>query len=164
MEADTTPTKATPTITWLAQAAITYGTALSGTQLDVTADVSGSFAYTPNGGIVLSAGPQTLSVTFTPSDVTKYTTSSAHVKLTINKAIPTMNWATPAAIAYGTALSGTQLNATASVPGTLTYSPAAGTELGVGSQTLSATRESGGTGPGAGRCASPARHGIQAQS
>ena len=39
-------------------------------------------------------------------------------------------------IAYGTALSATQLNATASVPGTFVYTPAAGTVLNAGTQTL----------------------------
>jgi hypothetical protein len=39
----------------------------------------------------------------------------------------------------GTPLSGTQLSATASVPGTFTYSPAAGTILDVGTLTLSAS-------------------------
>jgi len=50
---------------------------------------------------------------------------------------PVITWSTPAAIVYGTALSATQLNATASVAGTFTYSPAGGTVLGAGSQTLS---------------------------
>jgi hypothetical protein len=55
---------------------------------------------------------------------------------------PTITWPTPAAIAYGTPLSATQLNATASyngtaVAGTFTYTPALGTVLGAGSQTLS---------------------------
>ena len=65
--------------------------------------------------------------------------------LTINKATPTINWTNPADITYGTALSGTQLNATAtfglsgpSVPGTFTYNPASGTALPAGDgQTLS---------------------------
>src|SRR5205823_5918498 len=39
---------------------------------------------------------------------------------------PTITWATPADIVYGTALSATQLNATASTAGTFTYTPAAG--------------------------------------
>ncbi len=39
---------------------------------------------------------------------------------------------------YGTALSATQLNATASVPGTFTYSPAAGTVLRAGKTTVTA--------------------------
>ena len=52
---------------------------------------------------------------------------------------PTITWATPAPIVYGTALSSSQLDATAPVPGTFTYSPAAGTVLPVGQQTLNAT-------------------------
>ena len=53
---------------------------------------------------------------------------------TINKAMPTVTWPTPAAISYGTALSATQLNATASTPGTFAYTPAAGTVLMAGVQ------------------------------
>ena len=43
------------------------------------------------------------------------------------------------ASSYGTALGAGQLNATSSVPGTFTYSPAAGTVLNAGSQLLSVT-------------------------
>jgi hypothetical protein len=50
---------------------------------------------------------------------------------------PVIIWSTPTAISYGTPLSATQLDATASVPGTFVYSPAAGTVLAVGAQTLS---------------------------
>jgi hypothetical protein len=58
----------------------------------------------------------------------------------VTKAAPTVNWPAPAAITYGTALSSVQLNATASVPGTFVYTPAAGTVLGGGNgQTLSVT-------------------------
>jgi hypothetical protein len=46
----------------------------------------------------------------------------------VSKATPVITWATPAPITYGTTLSSTQLNATASVPGTFVYSPAAGTD------------------------------------
>lgn len=57
---------------------------------------------------------------------------------TVNKATPTINWSNPADIVYGTALSGAQLNATASVPGTFNYTPSAGTVLNAGNgQTLS---------------------------
>src|ERR1035437_3819927 len=42
---------------------------------------------------------------------------------------PTITWVNPAALIYGMPLSGTQLNATASVPGVLVYTPAAGTVL-----------------------------------
>ena len=51
--------------------------------------------------------------------------------------VPTITWNTPAAITYGTALSSTQLSATANVPGTFVYTPAAGTVLKAGKQTLS---------------------------
>lgn len=129
----------TPTITWPTPAAITYGTALSATQLNATSTVAGAFAYTPSAGTVLSAGSQTLQTVFTPTDTTDYTTATATVILTVNKATPTITWPTPAAITFGTALSATQLNASASVPGAFAYTPAAGTTPVVGSDTLSVT-------------------------
>jgi DNA-binding beta-propeller fold protein YncE/N-acetylneuraminic acid mutarotase len=134
-----TVNQATPTITWTKPSPITYGTALSATQLDATASVAGSFAYSPGAGTVLSAGSQTLTATFTPSDSTDYTTAKASVSLTVNQATPTISWPTPAAITYGTPLSAAQLNATASVPGSFAYSPATGTVLKAGTQALAAT-------------------------
>ena len=50
---------------------------------------------------------------------------------------PTLTWANPAFIVYGTALGAAQLNATASVPGTFTYTPAAGSVLAAGTAPLS---------------------------
>lgn len=132
-------TKTTPTITWATPTAITYGTTLSATQLDATASVAGTFAYSPASGAVLAAGLRTLSVTFAPTDTTDYTTATATVALTVIPATPTITWATPAAILYGTALSATQLNATGSITGTFVYAPAVGTVLTVGTQTLSVT-------------------------
>ena len=58
---------------------------------------------------------------------------------TVSKATPTITWGTPAPIAYGTALSSTQLDASASVGGTYSYSAALGTVLQAGTQSLSAT-------------------------
>jgi hypothetical protein len=49
-----------------------------------------------------------------------------------------VSWPTPAPILYGTALSGVQLDATSSAPGTFVYTPAAGAVLPVGQQTLTA--------------------------
>jgi hypothetical protein len=134
-----TVNKATPAITWAAPAAIVYGTALSATQLNASSTVAGSFTYSPLAGTVLSAGSHTLSVTFAPTNTTDYTTANATVTLTVNKATPTITWATPAAITYGTALSGTQLDAKASIPGAFVYSPATGTVLAVGTDTLTVT-------------------------
>ena len=76
-------------------------------------------------------------MTFTPTDTTDYTTASKSTALTVNMATPTITWAAPAVITYGTALSATQLDATASVPGTFAYTPALGTVLTAGTQTLS---------------------------
>ncbi|MBV9625748.1 MAG: choice-of-anchor D domain-containing protein [Acidobacteria bacterium] len=127
----------TPTITWAAPAAIPYGTPLSATQLNAIANVAGNFLYTPGLGAVLPIGMQSLSVTFTPTDTTNYTTAKATVSITVNQATPVITWATPVAITYGTPLSATQLNASSSVPGNFVYTPAAGTVLPAGSQTLS---------------------------
>ena len=133
--------KATPTVTWASPSAITYGTTLSATQLNATASVPGTFAYSPASGTTPSAGLQTLMVTFTPTDTANYSTTTATVALTVtaNKATPTLTWATPDAITYGTTLTATQLNASGSVVGAITYSPASGTTLNAGAQTLTAT-------------------------
>ena len=135
----TAPTKSTPTVTWATPAAITYGTLLSATQLDSTASVPGTFAYLPSAGAVLTAGTQILSVTFTPTDTTDYTSTTATVQLVVSRAVPTITWTTPAAITYGTALSATQLDAIAAVSGAFVYSPLAGNIPPVGSDTLSVT-------------------------
>jgi len=83
---DTPTVTATPVITWSTPAPITYGTALSGTQLDATANVAGTFVYSPAAGTVLGAGSQTLSVTFTPSNTTAYSSATATVTLTVRPA------------------------------------------------------------------------------
>jgi len=101
--------------------------------------VPGTFAYTPAAGTVLSAGLQQLQVVFTPNDTTKYKTATASVMLQVNKATPSIAWATPAPITYGTPLGAAQLNASANVPGSFSYSPAAGTILPVGAQALKVT-------------------------
>ena len=131
--------KVTPTIIWGAPTAISYGTALSATQLDATANVAGSFAYSPAPGTVLGAGSHTLSVTFTPSDTTDYNGATGSVVLAVNRVTPTMSWTTPTAITSGVVLSAAQLDATANTAGGFVYSPALGTVLSAGSQTLSVT-------------------------
>ena len=89
---------------------------------------------------MLDAGTQTLMVTFTPTDTVRYTSTSKTVSITVNKATATISWNDPAPITYGTLLNGPQLNATSSAPGTITYSPTAGTALGAGNeQSLTAT-------------------------
>ena len=83
---------------------------------------------------------QTLSVTFTPTDATDYITAAASVLINVDQATPTVSWSTPGDITYGTALDAQQLDATASIPGTFTYSPPLGTILHAGlDQTLNVT-------------------------
>ena len=45
----------------------------------------GTFAYTPAAGTVLDAGSQTLSVTFTPTDTTDYTTATATATINVTQ-------------------------------------------------------------------------------
>jgi hypothetical protein len=89
-----TITQATTVLTWATPAAITYGTALSAPQLDATSGgVAGVFTYTPSTGTVLSAGSQTLSLTFVPTDIADYSSASATVVLVVNKAVPVVTLA-----------------------------------------------------------------------
>ena len=115
--ATATITQAAPVITWATPAGITYGAALSATQLNATTPVAGTFAYSSPLGTVLNAGSHTLTATFTPADAENYTTATATVTLVVAQATPAITWATPADLTYGTALSATQLNATANTPG-----------------------------------------------
>jgi len=131
-----TVNQATPAITWTAPAAIPYGTVLGSAQLNATSPVTGTFAYSPAAGTVLTAGSQTLKATFTPTDTADYTTATATVTLTVNLATPAITWATPAAITYGAGLGSAQLDATSPVAGTFAYSPSLGTVLGAGPEML----------------------------
>jgi len=127
-------------VTWLTPAPIPYGTPLSATQLDATASVAGNFSYTPPATTVLNAGTQILSVTFTPSG-SNYATSTGSVMLVVNPTPTTVVWSNPTAITYGTALSATQLDASATPvnAGSFVYTPAVGAVLNAGSNPLSVT-------------------------
>jgi len=126
--------RVTPTISWATPAAIAYGTALSATQLNATASVAGTFAYSPTSGTVPTAGTHTLSVTFTPTDTTHYNTVTSTVTLTVSKATPTISaWPNASAITYGQTLASSTLSGgTALVAGTFAWTtsstaPTAGT-------------------------------------
>ena len=114
-----------PVITWPTPSAISYGTALSGTQLNATASAPGTFSYSPAAGSLLSAGPQTITATFTPMDTANYAVATASVTLKVTQAsTSTRVQLSSAAIAPGTAetITVTVVPATAGVPsGTVTY-------------------------------------------
>ena len=78
--------------------------------------------------------------TFTPVDSTDYSSVTTTATINVLPATPVVTWTNPPAIVYGTPLGPAQLDATASTPGTFTYTPAAGTVLSAGAgQTLSVT-------------------------
>ncbi len=87
--AKTIAAKAASIITWPSPAPITYGTKLSATQLDATAadgdnnPIAGNFVYTPAANKVLTTGVQTLSVKFTPTLVSDYTTVTDTTTITV---------------------------------------------------------------------------------
>ena len=133
--------KATPAISWADPADISYGTLLSETQLNATADgdLPGSFEYTPAAGALLDVGEdQPLNVVFTPTESENYNSVPDSVVIDVVKADPVLTWPDPSDIVYGTPLSGSQLNATVGggVGGNFVYTPAAGIELESGENQL----------------------------
>lgn len=121
--ADFTVNKKEPTIEWTPQN-VTYGESDSNSKLknavakDGNIELSGVFTYNIP-PLIPSEEPIEITVTFSNSD---YETSTPVKKtITVNKAIPTIDWATPAAIDYGTALSDLQLGAVSGIEGTFVY-------------------------------------------
>jgi hypothetical protein len=90
----------TPVIAWTNPAPIPYGTALNSNELDATANVPGSFAYSPTNGAVVDAGTNTLSVVFTPADTANYKGATGTVSLVVSPAPLTVT-ASNASRAYG---------------------------------------------------------------
>ncbi len=73
-------------------------------------------------------------------DLQKVLKVTAGLTVTVTKGTPSLTWTRPADIADGTPLGKMQLDAVANVPGTFTYTPAAGTILPLGkSEILSVT-------------------------
>lgn len=85
----------------------------------------------------LSAGAHSITASYEGDSSVAQATSAIFTQ-NIGQATPVITWASPADLAFGSPLSATQLNATASVPGTFVYTPAAGAVLAAGNgQTLS---------------------------
>jgi hypothetical protein len=134
--------QAVPTITWSNPDDITYPTPLNSIDhLNATADVPGTFSYLPPAGNILSAStqPRVLTVTFTPTDNVTYAQVAKSVTIRVFKGTPVLTWNTPAPISYYTALSSTQLNASANIPGTFIYNPSLGHMFNAGTHSITAT-------------------------
>ena len=129
-----TVSKATPTVTWTNPAGITYGTALTSSELDATASVVGNFVYNPNNGTILNTGTNTLSLTFTPTDTADYTSAAGTVSLVVAPAALSVT-ASNASRAYGQsnpAFGGTITGLENGDNITATYSCSAGSNSAVG--------------------------------
>src|SRR5205814_7322272 len=140
--------KADVTTSWATPSPISFGTALSGTQLNATfasantgLAVAGTATYSPAAGTVLSAGTHhSLAVHFVPTDTLDFNTpADTTVYLDVAKADVTASWAKIGRASCRERVRGTQVNATfarantgLAVAGTATYSPAAGTVLSAG--------------------------------
>jgi hypothetical protein len=123
-------------ITWSNPSDIVYGTLLDSIQLNATANVAGTFTYTPAAGTKLNAGNnQMLIVKFKPKS-SNYREASDTVYINVLQIPSVVSWSNPSDIIYGTALGATQLNATASTTGVFTYNPASGTVLNAGTGQL----------------------------
>ena len=78
-------------------------------------------------------------ISISGTDATNYTLSQPATSATITQANAGLSWTNPSDITFGTSLSATQLNASAQVAGTFTYSPTSGTRLDAGTHTLTVT-------------------------
>ncbi|HTL54065.1 MAG TPA: YDG domain-containing protein, partial [Candidatus Limnocylindrales bacterium] len=111
-------TRTTPTVTaWPTANSIVYGQTLASAALSGgSASVPGTFAFTtpstaPNAG----TAPQ--SVTFTPTDLSTYTTTNFSVSVTVAKANPTVTaWPTANSITYGQTLASATLSGGSATP------------------------------------------------
>src|ERR1035438_8899661 len=126
-----------PAITWATPANIVYGTALSGTQLNASSPVAGSFSYTPSAGTVLSVGPHTLTASFPPPDTIHYPTSTASVILTVVPATPALSLtsnANPVFMSNAVTFTATISSFATPPTGTVTFYDG-GTQIGTGTVT-----------------------------
>ncbi|MDQ0289312.1 MBG domain-containing protein [Oligosphaera ethanolica] len=127
--------KATATISF-ADLEVTYdGTAKAPTVTTVPAGRKVDMLYNGAASEPINAG--TYAVTASIDDTNYQGAGTADFE--IKKAKPTITWPTPLSINEGTALSATQLAATANIPGTFVYEPPRGTILPLGTHTLQTT-------------------------
>ena len=128
------------------QSGIVYGEPLSSLELTAEAftnsdnidpkeTVDGRFEYSPKHGELLDAGAHDVDVTFIPAS-DNYEEATTTATVTVGKATPIIEWPPLSDMGYGEELTDLQLNATANVEGTLTYSPPLGTILAMGTNDL----------------------------
>jgi hypothetical protein len=133
------------TITFGPLAKETFGAAPIALQASTTSGLGIAYSLisgpaTLNGSTITITGAGTIIIEAGQAGNANYlAATSVRATLSVAQVTPSITWANPASIAFGTALSSAQLNATASVPGNFAYSSFTGTVLGAGNQTLSVT-------------------------
>jgi hypothetical protein len=118
-------------LTWSNPPAINFGIPLGAGQLNALTDFPSTCVYTPALGAILPTGIQTLSVTCTPVNGSLYEPVTGTVTIEVKrvKGKPRIIWFNPSPITNPAPLTGTQLNAVASIAGSYEYNPPAGTVL-----------------------------------
>lgn len=131
-----TVTPAKPTITWTTPGAITYGAKFSAVSKP-TSSVPGTFTYTAMDGLggvivagtantILDAGAEILIATFTPSSAADYSSATATVTLTVNKAVLTVTADSESRV-YGAANPALAYTLSGPVTGSLSGAPSLST-------------------------------------
>jgi hypothetical protein len=133
------------TATYLSTFPVT-ATSNSGLNPTITATGACSISVTTptTGTVTMTSGTGTCTVTAKWVATADYLAETVAKTVTAKKLVSTVTWTAPATINYGTALSSTQLDATAffngtSLAGNFVYTPAAGTMLKAGNNTLKVT-------------------------
>jgi hypothetical protein len=119
--------RATPTVTFPTPSPIVYGTDLSFV-LVATSSIPGSFKYYIDVNYSTQVYTDTklipnmysIYAIYTPADQVNYTQAFAAVDLSVNKVIPSLQYATPAPISFGTLLE-SSLTATTNILGKIDY-------------------------------------------
>lgn len=119
---NSTPTPATPVITWKQPGDIPEGTALGAAQLNAAANVPGAFTYTPAAGTVLPSGTQKLTASFTPADTKHYSPISTSTTIRIDTATPPPAAPTLASIKLSASTTSLQAGQTIQLAATAVYS------------------------------------------
>jgi hypothetical protein len=116
--------------------------------VDTSSSTPGSLPAGTSGELSLSFAPTSAvslsgSLVLTDNNLNvvapSYATQTIPLSGTGTPATPTITWPASPVIAYGTALTAAQLDASSTVAGTFAYNPPLGTVLNVGTQTLSVT-------------------------
>ena len=129
---DSITVEGVPVITWV-PAGLVYGTPLGAAQLNATANIAGTFVYTPGTGALLLAGNQSLSAVFTPS-VPYYVSANASAVVSVSPAVVSATYSSLVA-SPNPAVAGSSVTVTATVKDA-NNNPIAGATIQFGLQNL----------------------------